>query len=784
MKAPLPPNESERLEVLRAYELLDTENEPVFDDLTRLAAEMCGAPIAVISLIDEHRQWFKSKSGLEIGETARDVAFCAHAILGDGVFVVPDAATDDRFSDNPLVTADPNIRFYAGAPLVTPDGHALGTLCVMDRRPRDLTASQRAALRTLSRAVITLFALNHRDRQLADLQKMAQVGSWRMDMLTGQVWWSDETYRVYGYRPGEVPINSDLVLSYAHPADRERIRQAFREAVSERKDFDVEFRVLRRDGSHRRFHGWARIVFDRTGAPLRIVGTTQDITDLRQAEGRLREQAGLLDAARDAIVVQAFDQRIQFWNKGAERLYGWTSDEVLGRDVPSFLFRKEPSPHGEAMKTAIETGEWAGEVQQITKNGKDVTVSSRWSLLRDDDGQPKAILVINTDITEKKAMQAHALRTQRIESIGSLASGIAHDLNNALSPILMASEILKRNVQDERSQSLLGMIEISANRGAQMVKQILGFARGMQGDRVLLQPRHLVKEIEKIAQDTFAKTIQVRTDLPSALWNVSGDATQLHQVLLNLCVNARDAMPDGGRLEISAENAVLDVQYAKMNADAKPGPHVVITISDTGMGIPPGLLEKIFEPFFTTKEVGKGTGLGLSTTLAIVKGHGGFINVYSEVGKGATFKVYLPASARKEAEAAEGQVDVPQGNGELILVVDDEAIILEIVKETLQTCGYRALTVGDGAEAVALYAENKREIAAVITDMDMPIMDGTVTIRALLRMNPKVKVIATSGRGDRASTLSDAPGAREFLLKPYTAETLLRALHRVLASAG
>jgi nitrogen-specific signal transduction histidine kinase len=402
--------------------------------------------------------------------------------------------------------------------------------------------------------------------------------------------------------------------------------------------------------------------------------------------------------------------------------------------------------------------------------------------VRDDRGEPQSILVINTDVTERKKMEAQFLRAQRMESIGTLAGGIAHDLNNVLSPILMAVQMLRLKAQDEGVREWLDILQANAERGADMVRQVLSFARGVEGERVTLQPKHLVKDVVKILKETLPKSVSLGYEVPNDLWMVSADATQIHQVLMNLCVNARDAMPQGGELTLRAQNVTLDDAYARMHLEAKPGKYVMLTVADTGAGIPPEVVSRIFEPFFTTKETGKGTGLGLSTALTIVRSHGGFINVYSEPKKGTEFTVYLPAIEAARPEQAEKRgVELPAGHGELVLVVDDEEAIRQITKGTLETFGYRVLTAGDGTEAVALYAQNLDEVAVVITDMMMPFMDGPATIRAIRKMNPRVPIIAASGlaAGDKAAEAA-AIGVHTFLPKPYTADKLLKALADIL----
>ncbi|HEY0375902.1 MAG TPA: PAS domain S-box protein [Pyrinomonadaceae bacterium] len=521
---------------------------------------------------------------------------------------------------------------------------------------------------------------------------------------------------------------------------------------------------------------------DTRGKPYQYIAIRYDITERKRAEERIREQAALLDEAQDAILVRDLADRILFWNKGAEKIYGWTKEEAIGQDVRELLFRTNRPQFEEARDVLFARGEWAGELQQATREGDVIMVESRWTLVRDDAGEPQSVLVINTDITERKKIESQFLRAQRMESIGTLAGGIAHDLNNVLSPILMSVDMLRLRLKNPEIEPYLKMLQASAERGADMIKQVLSFARGVQGERIPIDPKYLIKDVVKILNETLPKSITTKFNLPDRVWPVSADATQIHQVLMNLCVNARDAMPHGGQLTIRAENVTLDENYARTHIEAKPGRYVMVSVMDTGHGIPPETLNKIFEPFFTTKETGKGTGLGLSTALSIVRSHNGFINVYSEAGKGTQFSFYLPAIAVGEAaESRQEEPTLPLGHGELVLVVDDEEAIREITRGTLESFGYKVLTAADGTEAVALYAANRDEVKIVLTDMMMPFMDGPATIRALQKLNPQVKIIAASGlaANEKAAEAASA-GVKTFLPKPYTAEKLLLTLAKVL----
>ncbi len=517
--------------------------------------------------------------------------------------------------------------------------------------------------------------------------------------------------------------------------------------------------------------------------PYAVIVSFADISDRKQAQAKISEQAALLDIATDAILVRDLQSKILFWNKGAERIYGWTAAEALGKDPQKLCCQNKSPQFQAALKEVMASGSWQGELRKITKSGQEIVVSSRWTLMYDAAGQPKSILCVGTDITENKQLEEQFFRAQRMESLGTLAGGIAHDLNNILTPILAASQLLQvRFAQDkEHYHHLLGIIENNSKRGAALVKQVLSFARGVKGERTIVQLKHLIAEIAQITKQTFPKSLEFLITIPEDLWAVSGDATQLHQVLMNLVVNARDAMPEGGNVSISTQNMFIDEAYARINIDAKVGPYVLLTVTDTGMGIPAEILDKIFDPFFTTKEVGKGTGLGLSTVLGIVKSHGGFINVSSTVEQGTQFQLFLPA-VEVTPSLDINKLEIFPGQGELILLVDDEAEIREIAKIVLEKYNYKTLTASNGIEAIALYAQYKQHISAVLMDIMMPEMDGITAIRTLQKMNPQVKIIACSGINPmEALENADNTNVQLVVSKPYTAPDLVNSLHHVIS---
>ncbi|MCS7210050.1 MAG: PAS domain S-box protein [Chloroherpetonaceae bacterium] len=507
-----------------------------------------------------------------------------------------------------------------------------------------------------------------------------------------------------------------------------------------------------------------------------------DITDRKIMEERLREQAKLLEVTRDAVILQDLQGKVLYWNPGAVRLYGWTEEEVLGRSIRAELYDEADLAQIEAVhQKVLQTGQWIGELRQRTKSGKKVIVESRRTLVLNEKGEPDKVLVVNTDITEKKDLESQMLRNQRMDSIGLLASGIAHDMNNVLAPILTGLLLLRKQNPDEQSRRWIALLEESAIRGKELIKQILSFARGNSGEKTVFNPSHIVKDVARFISQTFPKEIEIECEAPATIWSIFGEPTQLHQVLLNLCVNARDAMPNGGRLTIRAENVVLDAAKAAAFVDAEEGEYVCLTVSDTGTGIAPDILDKIFEPFFTTKEVGKGTGLGLSVVFSVVRSHNGFIDVKTKVGSGTSFFIYLPATKTEQKEFGEESMEAMQGSGEVILLVEDDVAVREVAHAILLSMGYTVLTANNGAEAVAIFAQHSSEINLLLTDIMMPVMDGIACVHAIRSLRPDLPVVVMSGlmEGEKVAKLSSL-GVQGSITKPFRAEALLQTVYRAL----
>lgn len=511
-------------------------------------------------------------------------------------------------------------------------------------------------------------------------------------------------------------------------------------------------------------------------------------------EQKLRQLSRVVEKSLNLVVITDPEGRIEYVNQRFTTVTGYTLQEVLGKTT-SILKSGETSP--ETYKTLWETiragNEWRGEFHTRKKNGELYWERASISAITDRMGAITHYLALKEDITEHKLLTEQFLRAQRIENIGRLASGVAHDINNILAPIMLASTMLDEELPEDTHRQLVLTIQESAKRGADIVRQVLTFARGVEGQKTLLHPQLVLAQMENILRETFPKSIECTLSIPEGLWSFFGDATQLHQVLLNLCVNARDAMmPGGGTLAMAAENVEIDENYAATAHNVKPGRYVLMKVSDSGCGIPTSMIDTIFDPFFTTKETDQGTGLGLSTVVGIVKSHNGFIEVDSEQGRGSTFRVFIPTTGAFVPNAIESPLEFgpeespapPQGQGETILIVDDEPAILKVTSSFLIKNGYTVLSAGDGIEALTIYVKNSADIKLVVTDVMMPMMDGVNLTRALKKINPLVQVIAASGHTE-ISHKNDlrALGIQTFLIKPFNNHQLLEAIHNAIFEA-
>jgi PAS domain S-box-containing protein len=922
----MPPNEVDRLRALASYEILDTAPENTFDRITRLAARLTGMPIALVSLVDRDREWFKSRYGMEASEIDRGCSFSAYTLETQGLTVVPDALADPRFSDNPWVVGPPGIRFYAGAPLVDRTGYSLGALTVMDTRPHpegldehqsnllaDLAAivvehiearlirkaeralhEAEARYRLVTRAtndvlwdwdletnqiqwnesltlrfgyelasldtsvefwkerihpsdrarvleglyaaingasdswedeyrfrhapghyahvldrgyllrdergravrmVGTMIDLTERRRvemqvrrnqeELNHAQKLAGIGSWSYLIDDGKLTWSDQVFEIFGIARDEFGGRLVDFISRVHPDDRFMMLARQNEILARGGNFENEYRIVRPDGTVRIVHERGELTVDEeTHRPL-LLGTVQDVTDRRQVEQALRESENryrLLFEANPQPMWVFDEETLRFLavNPAAVQTYGYSQDEFATMTILDIrppedrprLLEHLRSPDAHRDKNVL----W----RHIRKDGSVRYVEVRGHRLT-FGGRP-ARLILATDVTDRRLLEEQLRHAQKMEAVGQLAGGIAHDFNNLLTVINGYARLLAARPEATPLQHELNQIINAGDRAAALTQQLLAFGR-----KQVLQPRVLVlndvvSAMASMIRRLFPANIRVDLNLSPDLREVRVDSVQIEQVILNLAINAKDAMPEGGVLTIETRNLYLDEQYAALKEGIRPGWYVMMGISDTGIGISPEHLPRIFEPFFTTKEKGKGTGLGLPTAYGIVRQSGGQIFVYSELGQGTTFKIYFPEHASGEDQTAEPAKDIRELTGsETILLVEDDHEVRQFAATVLKSRGYRVLEAADAANALQIAHRHEGPIDLLVTDVVMPGMNGPKLASELTRLRPGLRVLYISGYAENAVAHHGVLDAGiEYLAKPFSPTELAHKVREVI----
>jgi two-component system, cell cycle sensor histidine kinase and response regulator CckA len=914
---PRPLDDAERLASLRDFELLDTPAEAAFDDLTTLATHICDAPISMISLVDDHRQWFKSRTGFAAAETPRETSFCGHAILGRDLFVVADAAADDRFADNPLVTGDPHVRFYAGTPLVTSAGHALGTLCVMDRVPRTLSPSQQNALRVLGRQVMAQLELRRQARELrksdARLRLVtdhSRAGLVILDRHRRYVYANAAYAEILGLTtPAIVGLRVADVLPELYDSQiRPRLDLAFAGA---RVTYE-----LRRQAPEGESHYAVRYEPSRVADTIEfVVVVITDVTEQKAAvlaSGRL---AAIVQSSNDAILSRDLTGLITSWNAAAERLFGYASHEVMGTPLTALV----PADRADELRhilDRIRQGEAvpAFETVRQTRNGRRIDVSLAASPIKDDNGQTVGASIIARDITEKKraeatlrdaeermrfalenadvgiwdvdyvtgtarwsaileaqyglapgtfagtfeaflehvhpedrqhvretiggamahgadfslhhriirpdgsvrwlsgagrvhlgptgdpvrsvgislditerqSLEAQYQQAQKMEAVGRLAGGVAHDFNNLLTAILGYCELLLEDlpIGDPRAADV-AEIQKAGKSAAALTRQLLAFSRKQIVEPTLLDMNVVVSDMRGMLGRVIGEDIEVVLDLSADAAFLMADRGQLEQVLMNLAVNARDAMLTGGTLTIATRNARHERGAPPGTRPVKEGEYIALDVRDTGMGMTPDIQAHLFEPFFTTKEQGKGTGLGLATVHGIVTRAGGHVTVESSLGRGTTFTIYWPRTDATGMTLSTSAATPTAWIGAIrILVVEDAEGLGNLTRRLLEPLGCSVRIAGDAEEALRLFAADP-DLDVLLTDVVMPGMSGPELARQLTDERPDLKVVYMSGYTEEAIVHHGVlkPGI-SLLHKPFTAETLARKLFEVTAGPG
>ena len=794
-----------RLAALRRTALLDTPPEAAFDRLTALAASVLRAPVALVSLVDEDRQFFKSALGLAeplatIRETPLSHAICGITVELGEPLVIPDTRLHPLVKHARAAT-ELGIVAYAGVPLTTSDNHVLGTICVMDRVPRVWTPSDVEVLTTLASAASTELSLRLLDEQHAETVNALREseanlrGAFSHASIGMALTTFDGRFelvnpalcRILGFSEKELLGRSFQEIS--HPDELPRTLELLDELVAgKREAYQVEKRYFHKRGSP----VWVRVdvTLSRSpdGRPRHLIAQIQDISDSKRAEEQLREAhtmlSTLVSAAPQAIVAVDLSWQVTLWNGAAERLFGWTTGEVLGRPIPFLSSERIAELRALQQPDAHRHGSVATEMRHARKDGSFVDTLFSTGILRDAAGNAAGYIAVVTDLTEHKALEAQLRQAQKMEAVGQLAGGVAHDFNNLLTVIAAHAFIALEHLPDDTAvRADLEAVSDAAGRAADLTRRLLAFSR-----KQILQPQELdlnaaVAGVLPMLERLIGEDIEVATQLAPALGHVAADPAQLEQVLMNLAVNARDAMPRGGTIRVETANVELSEAYvAQDGAGIEPGPYVLLEVGDTGCGIDAANQSRIFEPFFTTKEEGKGTGLGLAMVYGIVKQSGGFVRVHSAPGEGARFQIWLPRIAvREEEKACVARPASVRGGSETVLLVEDEETVREVVQRLLQHQGYAVHAAPNGIEALRLAREQDGCIDLVLTDVILPEMSGPEVADQLLSEWPRTRVLFMTGYAtDEVARRGLLKPGDALLRKPFTLEDMAHTVRRVL----
>jgi len=601
----------------------------------------------------------------------------------------------------------------------------------------------------------------------------------------GQIVLTNDAFcRLLGYP--ESALLDRVITSLIHVDDQALDAQALRDLLAGVRRSDViTKRFVHADGRDVWGDVNLSVVRNERGTAAFIVRMTEDVSARKRAQD---ERDRLFNLSLDPLSIANFDGWFTQVNPAWTRCLGWTAEELTGRPLIEFVHPDDREATLSARSRILPGSPLRDfENRYLCKDGSFRWLS--WNVHPQVDTQE--VIGVVRDITDRKReeaerrlLEARVLRAQRMEGIGTLAGGIAHDLNNVLAPIMLSIAALKAEQTSETHREALDVIDASAHRGAEMVRQVLSFARGVDGQREVLSIGAVMREVLQLVSDRLTASVTIHTSLPEHSWTFAGDSTQIQQVMLNLLLNARDAMPGGGAITIAARNAELHAAEIP-EPELPAGPYLQIEVRDTGHGIAADHLDKVFDPFFTTKGIGEGSGLGLSTSMSIVRSHGGFMQVESALGVGTTVRVSLPASMAQPAPVLVPVPTKPRGGGECILVVEDEDTVRRLLTVTLERAGYHVVVASNGAEGVAQFTAHRGEIRLVITDLMMPVMDGLAAIRAMRAIDPTMCIVAVSGLAtseQRQKALG--AGASHFLAKPFTADALLTIVGATVLSAA
>ncbi len=939
MQLPPPEPEAVRLEILDSYQIIGTPPEECFDNITHLAAYVCGTPIALISFIDQNSQWFKSRVGWDVDEIPRGASLCAHTILQFEVLVVSDTLADEQMKVSPLATHG-GVRFYAGVPLLTAEGYALGTLCVMDSVARDLTEDQTGALRRLAHQVMAILDPRRILRQgvapQAELTNVPEPKPPRwvlqerevcntivetasdaiivIDEQSTILFVNHATERIFGYREEEL-VGQQLTMlmpDYLRQVHKQAIHGYVETGKKHLSWQQVELPGLHKSGKEICLEiSFSEFVAD--GKRI-FTGMCRDVTERKRTEDEWFRLVAIVESSEDAIIGESLNGIITTWNTGAEHIYGYAAGEIIGRsvsvlnppersdEIPQILYklsrgqriepyetvhltkdarqihialtvspirdrtgksigasavcreiteRKQAEEKLRAQEKALRSSEaryrslYEGVVHGIYRVGLDgqflevnpalvailgynsadnvlklnaatdvhvcgedsppllqtwlkekriedevtwrrrdgtiITVRLNGQPLTDEQGVVQSFEFIAEDVTGQRLLEQELRQIQKIEAVGQLAGGIAHEFNNYLGVILGYSEFLIEEAgTNENLRRAVAEIKAATQRAASLTRQLLAFSRKQVLEPAILDLNQVIWEAHKLLRRLVPANIEIVPVLDPALGRVKADSGQIQQILINLAVNARDAMPQGGKVTIETANTELEESHCSQHLGAQPGAHVMLTVRDTGSGMDAETLSRIFEPFFTTKEKGKGTGLGLSTIYGIVRQSGGHIDVESSMGKGTVFRIYLPR-AEAQVEQSEPTVTQPEepGGSATILVVEDETALRRLICLSLERRGYKVLAAKDGAEAIEICQRSPSQIHLVLSDIMMPHVNGLQLRERAATLCPDAKFLFMSGYSEEIVENLWAQGCA-FLEKPFLPDELVGKVRELL----
>jgi PAS domain S-box-containing protein len=792
-------DEVSRLRALAECRIVDSPAEEFFDDIANQAAYLCGTPIGFISFIDEHREWLKAKVGWELTEIPRDQSFNALVLGNPHVLIVEDTAADRRFRFHPWVTQS-GIRFYAAVPVVTKEGYALGAISVLDRLPRSLPIGHRRILQTLANAVAAQLALRRAsfnpttsspDSRYQLLFDHNVAGFYRTTP-DGRVLGCNTTFaRMLGYASREEVLGCPSEQFYFSAEER---GQFLKNLQREGSLVNSELRLRRKDGSSIWVVENVAATCDEQGGVTLIEGTMVDISAHKRAEDALRDsQERLFDiitSAMDAIITIDEKQQIIVFNKAAEDIFRCTAAEVIGKSIDRFVPESLREIHQQHIRSFGQTGVSTRSIYSprtlaaVRSNGEEFPVEASISQVNTSSG--RLYTVILRDISARKRTEEQLRQTQKMEAVGHLAGGIAHEFNNYLAIIMGYTELLEREtVGNDSLRMSLAEIKSASQKVASLTRQLLAFSRKQVIELREVDLNATVWETHKLLRRLIPVSIDLIPKLQGDLGKVKADPAQVQQILINLVINARDSLPEGGQIVIETAEVELDEEYASRQLEVQPGPYVMLSVADTGIGMNKETLSHIFEPFFTTKEEGRGTGLGLSTTYGIVKQSGGHLTVASVPGRGSTFRIYLPklSDSGDLPKVSKAQSNRPRR--QTVLVVEDESALRKLMTKVLEGAGFQVVEAKDGEQAVETCKSWAEPIDMVVSDLAMPKLNGLQLKEIVVGLRPTVKFLLISGYAE--DVVEDPTILRtntDFLEKPFLPDELVLKVRQLLRAGN